>query len=110
MDDYTTIRIKRKNADKLFNLQNRGESYDDVLDRILSNSDGFNTLDILKKKMREDNEAKLAQIYRDKINEYNSKHSADYEANRKALGIDTPVGKTVPMGLSFDELKKKTRR
>ena len=90
--DEEYLEILKKKRDKTHK-----RIYMDALDiPYTPNKKGRPSLDELRSRMRKNAEDRLKQENRDRMRKYNAEHSEDYEANRKALGIDVEKGTTTP--------------
>jgi transcriptional regulator with GAF, ATPase, and Fis domain len=97
----TTIKLSKKNAERLNAIGGFSKTYNEVLDEILAPYNNVvdspsSKIEALKKKMRKDAEKRTQELRRQRIREALDKSESKVTEARRLLGLDASEGETTP--------------
>jgi hypothetical protein len=91
-EEFTTIRILKSDRNKLEKTGLAGEPAWKTFNKILPETDEYNTLEAIKNKLQQDARERVAQAYKEKLLRKIEKNQTNVEDAKKLLGIDNEEG------------------
>lgn len=94
--EYTTIRILKRDAERLKELSHPGEDHAQVVHDLLGDEDPYRWLSEYKERQRQEAEERARKAHQDHIKAELAKYGPKADEARKKLGLDLKPGETKP--------------